>query len=289
MVTTALQLEYFGIRVRVAAPPTDLADVAFHAGPHVRPTAEAPHFEVAIEALRGGVRQAIVRRGELTALRRPFRSWTNLPPPIPPFAAVEDRLALLPAVVLAREGIVLALIGSGLSAKGSIGIALARRGWAFVSGQLLVVDRRTGQVRPYLAPVELRGAAVRELASSGLAGGTWRSMPSRISSDAILVRPESLGRVVPITVRLPGARLVRLCARADERLCLTRCPVHPQPWPMAAAGALSDLPSYRLELPTGEVADEAAELLGVTLRADEEQPCPDAPRTAPERRVGLTA
>ena len=233
-----------------------------------------------------------MRRGQLTVLRRQFRSWTNVPAPIPPFAAFEDRLCLLPAIVLTRSGLVLAVSGSALSAKGGIGIALARRGWAFVSGQLLVVDRRSGQVLPYLAPVELRGPAARELTGSGLAAGTWRSVPSRISADVLLVRPESLGRVVPLTTRLGGpgsVRLVRLCRSADERVHLSRRAFGAQPWPLAAAATLSDVPGYQLELPDAEVADEAAELLCRKLRPDEEQPCLDAPRTAPERRVGSTA
>ena len=291
MVTTALHLDYFGIRVRVSATAADLAEVAFHAGPHLRTTPEPapPHFDVRLATADGCVREAIVRRGELTVLRRPFRSWSNVPAPVPPFAALEDRLCLVPAIVLARGSSVLAVIGSALSPKGGIGVALARRGWAFVSGQLLVLDRRTGYVLPYLAPVELRGGVARELATSGLAAGTSRRVPSKVSPDVLLVRPESLGRVVARTARLARPRLVRLCRSADERIHLVQRPFQPQPWPASAASTLSDVPSYLLELPAAEVADEAAELLCTMLRTDEEQPCLDALHTVPDRPVGLTA
>lgn len=294
MATTAVHLDYFGIRVRVSGAMTDLSEVAFHAGPHARATADQPpHFDIAIGDAAGCSRESIVRRGELVVLRRRFRGWTNVPAPVPPFAALEDRLCLLQAIVLARGGSVLALIGSALSAKGAIGVALARRGWAFVSGQLLVVDRRTGHVLPYLAPVELRETAARELAASGLAEGTWRRVPSRISPEVLFVRPESLGRIVAPTARLARPQLVRLCRSPDERLHLERSDHPPQPWPASAAAALSSVPCHRLELPADEVADEAAELLCGALPtrppgSDEEKPCLDAPRTARDPRAGLT-
>lgn len=273
MATTVVHLDYFGIRVRVSAATTDLAEVAFHAGPHGAAPNGTPHFDVAIGDAAGCSREAIVRRGELVVLRRRFRGWTNVPAPVPPFAALADRIALLPAIVLARGGSVLALIGSALSAKGAIGVALARRGWAFVSGQLLVVERRTGQALPYLAPVELRDAAARELATSGLADGTWRRIPSRISADVLFVRPESLGRVVAPGARLARPQLIRLCRSSDEGLHLTRSDHPVQPWPSSAAPVLAGAPTYRLELPADEVADEAAELLCAALpqRTDEEQ------------------
>jgi hypothetical protein len=94
---------------------------------------------------------------------------------------------------------------------------------------------------------------------------------------------------------LSRPRLVRLCRSPDERVRLVRRSIVSQPWPPSAASTsiLSDMRSYLLELPDTEVADEAAELLCTTLRPelrpDEEQPCLDAPRTAPDRPVGLTA
>jgi hypothetical protein len=295
--TTVVHLDYFGIRVRVSGASTDLAEVAFHAGPHaLAVAAQPPHLDIAIGDAAGCSREAIVRRGELVVSRRRFRGWTNVPAPIPPFAVLADRLGLLQATVLARGGSVLAVVGSALSAKGAISVALARRGWAFVSGQLLVLDRRSGHVLPYLAPIELRETAARELATSGLADGTWRRVPSRISADVLFVRPESLGRIVAPTARLGRPQLVRLCRSPDERLHLTRSDHPPQLWPATAAPLLSTAPSYRLDLPADEVADEAAELICSSLAphppgsdgAAQEQPCLDAPRTARDPRAGLT-
>ena len=55
METNALHLDYFGVRVRVSAGPSDLAEVAFQAGPHAQQVSDpAPHFDVDIGGWHGG-------------------------------------------------------------------------------------------------------------------------------------------------------------------------------------------------------------------------------------------
>ena len=283
-----LGLAFFGMGVTATSTAADLDDLAFHFGPHVTEGVR-PDFEVEFSPGPGNSRECAVRRGRLTVLRRTFHGWGNIPAPVPPFALLESRICVLPAVVLARGRSVVALIGSPLSAKGSLAVALAHRSWQFVSGQLLVMERASRDVLPYHAPVEFRGDAASALRAAGLAPGTWRSTTSPINGDVLMVRPESLGAIVPIGARRTRPHLIRLCRSRDDRVHLLRRAFEPRVWPTSAAADLADASSYVLELPAASAAEEAAGILDERFHPEGDAACRDAIRTAPEVRVGSTA
>ncbi|MEW1911097.1 hypothetical protein AB0442_22045 [Kitasatospora sp. NPDC085895] len=280
-------LNFFGIDVVVDGADRDA--VAFHFGPHTVRRPPAPdHLRVEFGGT-AGTGEFLVRRGDGTPLlRRAFRGWGNVPPPLPPFAVLADRFHLVQAVVLARGATTVALIGGPYAEQANVAAALAHRSWEFVSGRMLVVDRRTGQVLPYLAPLEVRGRPAGWLRGAGLPEGLWRTVTSPTGAEILLVRPECLGPVVPVRARPAPPTLVRLCRGTDEGVRLTPWRGTVPAWPPGSAGLPADLPAHRLELPGVSGAEEAAGLIdqGLTQKGE---PCLDVPAIPPARRAGLTA
>ncbi|WP_031075898.1 hypothetical protein [Streptomyces sp. NRRL WC-3742] len=284
--TEPIVLDFFGLGIGLTG--ADREEIAFRFGPHLRRSGgDTPRLLVEIR--RGGAEpDFLVRRADGTPLlRRAFRDWGNLPPAVPPFAALRDRYCLTPAVVLARHGRSVALLGGPYGEQANVAAALARRGWAFVSGRLLVLDRRTGHPLPYLAPLEARGAAAAWLRGAGLPEGAWRTVePPGGGAEVLQVRPEGLGPVVPLHARPGPPTLVRLCRAAEEEVRLTPGEYTTRLWPADAADALAGAPALRLHLPDVGWAEEAA---GLIDHAMTEEPCPDVPAVPTARRAGLTA
>ncbi|MET7618145.1 hypothetical protein [Streptomyces sp. NPDC005408] len=298
-----LFLEFFSEQFAVAAPTGQLADLRFLFGPHVVADSQSPG-RLRVEFTTPD--EYLVRRSDgTTLLRRTFRDWGNVPPPVPPFAALRGRYRLLPAVVLAKGGATVALVGGPGGQQAGTGFALAQLGWRFVSGRLLVVDRTTGQTLPYLAPLELRGEIRESVAARGLPRGTARARRSTLSGEVLLVRPEAAGGAVPVGARLAPPRVVRLCRGTGEAVRLVTWNRRAQTWPVVdgtedvdGAGTPDepDWDTYRLELTPAGGVEEAACLIdqqwapeGDTIDTTEkERACPAVPDTDPARPAGLT-
>lgn len=255
-------LSFFGLGIAVHG---EVPDLNFYFGPHV---VHRGRVDLSVEISAHGqpgrspARQMCVRRSDgLPLLRRQLRGWTNVPPPIPPFAAMVDRVFVVPAAVMAKSRSTIALIGSALSPKAQIALSLAYRSWRFVGTQFLVVDRRTGEVLPHLVPLELRGAAIADAPRSGMVTGSWRSTRSALTGDVMLARPESLGTVERIDARLSRPNLIGLCRTTGPDIQFVARDFPVQSWPPRQKSPLSAFSKVALELPDGAVADEAADKL----------------------------
>jgi hypothetical protein len=278
--TPSLFLEFFGEQYAVTAPAAQLADLRFFFGPHAVARTTAPN-RLRVEFPGPG--EYIVRRdNSAPLLRRTFRDWGNLPPPVPPFAVMRDRYLLLPAVVLAKGGTAAALVGGPGGARTGTAVALARLGWRFVSGQLLVVDRTTGHTLPYLAPLELRGATRASVDLPELPQGVTRARRSPVSGEVLLIRPEGVGGAVPIGSTLAPPRLVRLCRGTGEAVRFTRWDLPALTWPpdgAEGAGPGEPWETYRLEIGAAGGMEEAACLIdqeyGTTEPGDSPEPGTD--------------
>lgn len=319
--TSALRLELFG-KVLEIAPAVHVPYLRFLLRPHVvehSGTSPQLHVEFAsapdarrrqVAAERAGTSaprsrppltaaaespttNVLVRGDNLTLVsRHSFHGWGNIPPQVPPLASWPDRLAMLHAVVLASGDTVIALIGSPDSAKVDVAVALAGRGWRFVSGSLLVLDRADGRALAYHTPLEARGAAAVTLRETTPSREMYQTGISPISGEMLQVRPEAFGSIVPIRSRLPRPALVRLCQEPDDRRRLEPWPFRPSVWPADAGAELAELPRYRLSLPEAGSAGDAAELIDDRLPAEHKQMQEDACRAVPctpqEPRAGST-
>ncbi|MDI2130086.1 hypothetical protein [Yinghuangia seranimata] len=302
----SLTLEFLGITVR--ATTTAPADLRFAFGPHIVADAARPAHASAstlhVDFVDGDPPHVVVRAPDGTPLlNRPYRGWPGwegVPPPVPPFAVLGSRYVLVQAAVLTRNGTTVALIGSPQSPRARVGLALAQRGWSFVSPQLLVLERDSGVVMPYLAPLELRGEALAELRGTIGTRTPHRSIVSPVSGEVVLVRPEAVAPTARVRAAVKNPVLIRLCRGDDEQARLDYWNFVPAAWPADhAAEALVHAETLRLELPPVGGAEEAAGLVDSlaggrctdpTLFPDEcEEPCPDAPRTPQATPVGSTA
>lgn len=284
-------LNFFGLQIALVQADRD--EISFHFGPHLTGISRDPD-QLRVEFSRAPGKDApgdfLVRRSDGTPLlRRTFRGWGNVPSAVPPFAALQDRFCLAQAVVLAKGGATVALLGGPYSEQANVGAALAQRSWEFVSGRLLVLDRRTGHVLPYLAPLEARGPAAAWLRGAGLPDGTCRSVTSPVGGEVLLVRPESLGPVVPVRARLAPPALVRLCRSVDEEVRLAPWEFTTRTWPAGSSGLLADAPTHCLHLPGVSGAEEAAGLIDHALTKEKDDPCLDVPAMPSAHRAGLTA
>ncbi|MGW3040502.1 hypothetical protein ACWC9T_10730 [Kitasatospora sp. NPDC001159] len=284
-------LNFFGIEIALVQADRD--EISFQFGPHLTGISRHPdqlRVEFSRTPGKGVPGDFLVRRSDGTPLlRRTFRGWGNLPPAVPPFAALQDRFCLAQAVVLAKGGTTVALIGGPYSEQANVGAALAQRSWEFASGRLLVLDRRTGHVLPYLAPLEARGPAAARLRAAGLPEGMWRTVTSPVGGEVLQVRPECLGPTVPVRARLAPPALVRLCRSADEEVRLTPWEFTAQTWPAGSAGLLSGAPTHCLYLPGVSGAEEAAGLIDHAMTKEKDESCLDVPAMPSAHRAGLTA
>ncbi|MEU6220003.1 hypothetical protein ABZ845_21160 [Streptomyces sp. NPDC047022] len=300
-------LRFSEIEVEVAS--SDHSEIAFLFGPHVtRDTGSASMASMRVEFTvptrrqpDGGTpaeKEFLVRHDDGTPLlRRTFRGWGTMPPPLPPFAALGERYALMRAVVLAKNSSTVALVGGPYSETLSVASALAQRSWRFVSGQLLVFDLAEEQVVPCLLPLEARGRAARRMRTAGLSEESLRTVPSPLGGEMLLVRPESLGDVVPVDARIALPSLVRLCGAVDDAVRMAPTEFTPHVWPREADTAFSAAPRYQLEISSANGAEEAAGLIDteLTRKNDAERSrkkddgCPDAPATGPAAPAGSTA
>ncbi|MFG2983209.1 hypothetical protein ACGFYQ_18495 [Streptomyces sp. NPDC048258] len=307
---SGFMLEFFGLTFRVLGA-IDMAELRFLFGPHV--IQDVGYAEEALLDLHlllgdGRSRELRVLRRDGTLVRRgQFRALSGLSPLLPPLRVMDDRFVMLQAVVVAKGAATVALIGGLHSPRAEVAMALCARGWRLVSGQLLVLDRDTGEVRPLLEPVDLRGDALESARAGGLLAGRdgtegsgWKTVSSPLSGDAVLIRPELLGRTVPVGARLGGLHLVRLCRSDSGRSRLDAQEFTPRAWPPEAASVLDAAPRLRLLLPQTGGAEEAADLVDADLfsrtaqaelfpsTAQEEVPCRGALPTARGPLAGST-
>jgi hypothetical protein len=291
-----LDAEFFGTPLVITAPGlTEL--LRFHLGPHVCgpaggagpdpiPLAVGP--VTAVGGAAGGAADRKPLRVSLPLqvqvrdasgaplLSRVWRSWGNLPPPIPPFALWPDRFAVAPAIVLAKGEVTVALTAAPDIRHVTTAMALAHRGWCFVSGSLLVLDRGSGTVLPCHLPLQAHGPIAGAVRASGLPAGSWRAYPSALATDVLLVRPEAFGPLVPIAEPLAAPTLIRVCPSHTDEVRLVPGAFHPPAWPAEARTALTDLPVLSLDMPDGG-APEAARLIDRRLAPRVERRPPGHP------------
>ena len=328
---TALIAEFFGMPLAVSAPGlTEL--LRFHLGTHLRVPGQAgpegrpgaldpDRARAAIpmtvrpvpgssadtgdrKPLRAGLplEVHVLDAAGAPLLSRVWRSWGNLPPPVPPFALWPDRFAVAPAIVLAKGDTTVALSASPDARHVATTIALANRGWRFVSGSVLVIELDSGAVLPCHLPLQASGSVGETLRATGLPAGTWRSYPSALAHDVLLVRPEAIGEVVAIDARLPPPTLIRVCPSRGENVTLEPDGFRPPAWPAEARKALAELAVLGLAVPEGG-APEAARLIERQLAPrpqrwppvpspdpppNQEEPCRSGSTTRPARRAGST-
>ncbi|MFE9411390.1 hypothetical protein ACFYN0_21795 [Streptomyces sp. NPDC006704] len=259
----SLCAEFFGIGITVTAA-SQLAALRFRFAPHLVPEprgADRLHVDLGPERPDGAAQFVVSGANGTPMLRRTFRAWTNVPPPVPPFAALARRFWIAPAVVLAKGPASVALLGSPYAPRAEVALALAQRSWQFVSGQLLVVDRMVGHTMPYLVPLEFYGASAAAVNTDALPEGTWHRRASAISDGVLQVRPERLGAVVPVRARLGPPALVRLCRAPGETVRVAPAHGGPAVWPPEAAAETAALTSFRVDMPGSGGAEEAAWLI----------------------------
>lgn len=260
-------LDFFGTVVRVRCTPADADDLDFFFGPHRAAPGARARFRVELSAGEGGFLRSLLAKddapksfrlsvepGGRLIEERHFTRWSSVPSPLPPFRAMREEVAAVQATVLERDGCCLAFHGEPHSGKTSLGLALLARGWALVSDQLLVVERATGAVRPYLTPTGVRGRTLAALREGALAGLELRRSFCTVSGEVVLARPESLGAVVPVGRRLGPARLLTVRRSPAAAATLTAGGPAPRVWPAGAwtwlSGALAaDRPRSLLTLP----------------------------------------
>ncbi|MFF3444165.1 hypothetical protein [Streptosporangium sp. NPDC002721] len=266
-----------------------LGDMTFLFGHHLVESGE-PQLVVRLLTDKPSGGELLVHRPDGMLLqRRVFRGWSTMPPPLPPFAALDHLFLVMRAVVMAKDDATVALIGSSCSPGAGVAAALAGRSWRPVSGQLLVVDRATGHTLPFQVPLDLRGSALEAARTGGLIGpeaasGSWRRVRSALTGESVSVRPELLGPIIPVTARLAPPTLVRLC-QGDGDLCrLEPWAFQPHVWPPNTSD-LAGAPRYRLLMPEFGGAEEAAALIDDMIW---KTPRPGGPRTGGEHLVGLT-
>jgi hypothetical protein len=272
-------LDFFGCRMSVRGTESDDADLRFFFGPHVRPDDETD-LVLDLRAPGGFFRSLLakdhqpksftLRRSDGTVLdHREFADWSSVPSPLPPFRLLANRICVVQATVLHRGAALLALVGTPYSGKTSLGLELAGRGWTFVSDQLLVVERASGDVLPYCVPVGLRGATLAAARRTGRITGETRSTISEVSGEVVLVRPESLSATVSATARLRDPVLVHVIRAEDGPTRLSERPIAElgrlRTWPGDALGELHAVLDRRnhavLRLSATESRADATELV----------------------------
>ena len=262
------------------------ADLRFRAGPHaLSPRAvdgAAAPWQVDVAGTGAG-RRYEVRRAGITRLQRSFRRWDDLGAPVPPLALFAARVAVVPAVVVARGAAVLA-VQAGPEAA-AVGLGLVEQGWSLVAGRTLVVDRDSGATLPCLAPLRFRGDDVARLDVTGL--DHRRSTGSLLGEPVLDLWPSGPAAAVSIDDRLAPATLVRVCRSGRGERLVHGAGAAPVAWQVEAGAAVERLHRCTVQLPRQACAYEVAALLEQTFGRS--LACPDVPAIHTELPAGLTA
>ncbi len=271
-------LDFFGTVVRVVCSPADAADLDFFFRPHLASPTAKPGYRVELFGTRGGFLQSLLAKDEEPKTfrllsepdgalieEREFNRWSSAPSPLPPFQVMRDGIAVIQATVLARGNQSVAFFGDPHNGKTSLGLALLARGWALASDQLLVVERATGSVRPYLTPVGVRGRTLAAMRDGVLAGLEQRRSFSTVSGEVVLARPESLAEVVPVERHLGPTHLIAV-RRDSGTTSLEPTDRRPRVWPADAWSWLDESPAVQrtrneLTLPVHGGEQQGAELV----------------------------
>lgn len=278
MRTETRLIEFFGTAVEVRCGACDAEDIDFFFAPHVTTTGSAtPAYIVELTAPRGFLRSLLAKDDAEKTFRvysandgvlieeRTFTRWSAVPSPLPPFRLLRGEIGVIQATVVACNGLCLALSGKPHSGKTSLGLQLAARGWTLVSDQLLVVQRRTGLVCPYLAPLGVRGQTLAALRDGVLAQVACRATHSPVSGQVLLARPESLAPVIPVGARIPDPHVVTV-RRGAGTTHIEPTDLHPGAWPSDAwpwlrRALATDKPLSLLRLPVHGGELRAAEMI----------------------------
>lgn len=250
-------LEFFGVGFTVVGEL--LPDLAFQFGPHLARTRRAD-FQLELSAPQAGPREVTVRRADgVAVLHRPLTGWRGATPSLPPFAALADRFSTLPACVMTGKHLAVAITGDTAAERARIGIALSDRGWRMVSGQLLVLDRRTGRSLPFHTPLQLVDGYAEQVAAAHPDPAVCRAGRTTFGEPTVLVRPEAVASIVPLHVDGPPPVLVRICRRTEARATVL-------PRRSSAQGRVPG--KLLLEVPHRHTPDEVAELICAALGSE---------------------
>ena len=256
-------LEFFGVGFTVVGE--QLPDLAFQFGPHLARTRRADYqLELSAPQAEDNSRDVTVRRGDgAVMLRRPLTGWRSATPVLPPLAALTDRFAVVPGCVMTNRQTTIALIGDTAGERTRIGIGLADRGWQMVSGQLLVLDRRTGRALQFHAPLQFTGRAADRLRLEHPDPAACRPGRTSFGEPTVLIRPEAMTSIVPLHVDSPVPALVRLCRRTScAAPTVRRRPAGPD-----RSDPVRSLNALQFDVPAQFTADEIADLIVRSLCA----------------------
>ncbi len=274
-------LEFFGVGFTVVGE--QLPDLAFQFGPHLARTRRAD-YQLELSPPEAGIRtrDVTMRRGDgAVMLRRPLAGWRSATPALPPLTALSDRFAVIPACVMTDRQVTIALIGDTSSERTRIGVSLADRGWRMVSGQLLVLDRRTGRALPFHTPLQFTGRTGDGLRRQHPDPAVCRPGRTSFGEPTTLIRPEAMTSIVPLHVDSPVPALVRLCRRTNGTgPTIRRRSAGPdRPDASRTDSPRSDpfqtLNALQFDVPARYTADEIADLIVRSLRGpDRSLPAP---------------
>ena len=205
MEMSTLWLSFFGVTTEVYASTTDCVELAFFFRRFMVEAQSASDIRVELtSASDSGFFRSLLRKdGSLKSVRvvspegvteTSFSGWSGRPSPLPPFGyqPLRDRVCVLPgACVEAPDGTTLIIRGSTHAGKTAVEVTLALRGYHVLSDHLIVLDRTSGQVFPYMTPVGFRGALLEQHRAS-LSLVETRSTFSEQTGEVVLADLEAV-------------------------------------------------------------------------------------------------
>ena len=213
---TTVVTRFRGVTVEFRCPdPADTAHLRYYLSDHLLTDGSPAELAVRLETADGGsftraLGTATTKRVWWRTPTGPWRlyeQWdthARLPSPVPPFGLppLRDRLRLRHGAALAApdgSARTLAVTGDSGAGKSVILVHLLHQGWAFVSDDLLVMDRQDpGRLYYYGRPVGVRESNLRLLPwldTTLLADAPC--LPTRWGRTW-MVRPQRLGRCAPV-------------------------------------------------------------------------------------------
>jgi len=191
-----------GFTTDLKTSPEDLDDVEFFFGHHGAAGRTAlgsveisSGFFRSLLAKDGRDKRVVIRPADGSSPQeRCFSDWSGAPSFIPSFwaAPFRDSLVTFRGTVLQKDCETVLLVGENYVGKSSVGLYLAEMGWRLITDHLVLMDRETGVVHRYLAPVGVRGKTADLVETRSTDMSASRTTISDVTGRVILVRPETI-------------------------------------------------------------------------------------------------